>query len=99
MPVASQPRSATYGVDAPPAEIAILWLTAGLSCDGDTIAMTAAAQPRGFDRDAASIQSVRPGMATLGVSSKTGVGMNEHLDVLESGLLSARGVAVAGRAS
>src|SRR6202161_39129 len=26
-------------------EIDILWLTAGLSCDGDTIAMTAATQP------------------------------------------------------
>jgi hydrogenase small subunit len=45
MPVASQPRSAADGVHAPPAEIAILWLTAGLSCDGDTIAMTAATQP------------------------------------------------------
>jgi hydrogenase small subunit len=32
--------------DTPPvAEISILWLTAGLSCDGDTIAMTAATQP------------------------------------------------------
>ena len=45
MPVASHRRSATDGVHAPPAEIAILWLTAGLSCDGDTIAMTAATQP------------------------------------------------------
>src|SRR5215467_1375107 len=27
------------------AEIDILWLTAGLGCDGDTIAMTAATQP------------------------------------------------------
>jgi hydrogenase small subunit len=26
-------------------EIDILWITAGLSCDGDTIAMTAATQP------------------------------------------------------
>ena len=26
-------------------EISVLWLTAGLSCDGDTIAMTAATQP------------------------------------------------------
>src|SRR5271163_4177373 len=26
-------------------EIEVLWLTAGLSCDGDTIAMTAATQP------------------------------------------------------
>jgi hydrogenase small subunit len=30
---------------APIDEIAVLWLTAGLSCDGDTIAMTAATQP------------------------------------------------------
>ena len=32
---------------APPAisEIDILWITAGLGCDGDTIAMTAATQP------------------------------------------------------
>jgi hydrogenase small subunit len=29
----------------PPQEIDVLWLTAGLSCDGDTIAMTAATQP------------------------------------------------------
>jgi hydrogenase nickel incorporation protein HypB len=59
------------------------------------------AEAVGFDWDVAlaSIQSVRPGMVTLGVSSKTGTGMNEYLDVLESGLLSARGVAVAGRAS
>jgi hypothetical protein len=27
------------------AEIEVLWITAGLSCDGDTIAMTAATQP------------------------------------------------------
>ena len=27
------------------AEMSVLWLTAGLSCDGDTIAMTAATQP------------------------------------------------------
>ena len=26
-------------------EIEVLWITAGLSCDGDTIAMTAATQP------------------------------------------------------
>lgn len=29
----------------PIAEWHVLWLTAGLSCDGDTIAMTAATQP------------------------------------------------------
>ena len=27
------------------AELDILWITAGLSCDGDTVAMTAATQP------------------------------------------------------
>ena len=27
------------------AEVDVLWITAGLGCDGDTIAMTAAAQP------------------------------------------------------
>ncbi len=27
------------------AEIHILWMTAGLGCDGDTVAMTAATQP------------------------------------------------------
>src|ERR1700743_2386939 len=30
---------------APIQEIDILWITAGLGCDGDTIAMTAATQP------------------------------------------------------
>ena len=30
---------------SPIAEIDVLWLTAGLGCDGDTIAMTAATQP------------------------------------------------------
>ena len=30
---------------SPISEIDVLWLTAGLSCDGDTIAMTAATQP------------------------------------------------------
>ena len=42
-----------------------------------------------FDWDAAlaNIQAVRPGMRTLGVSAKTGAGMNEYLALLESGLL------------
>ena len=30
---------------APIPEIDVLWITGGLSCDGDTIAMTAATQP------------------------------------------------------
>ena len=32
-------------VSPPIAEIDVLWITAGLGCDGDTIAMTAATQP------------------------------------------------------
>ena len=32
-------------VTAPIREIDVLWINAGLSCDGDTIAMTAATQP------------------------------------------------------
>jgi hydrogenase small subunit len=43
------PTSIPYGqkTQQPPAipEIDILWITAGLSCDGDTIAITAATQP------------------------------------------------------
>ena len=35
---------ASYG-DKPVTEIDVLWITAGLGCDGDTIAMTAATQP------------------------------------------------------
>jgi hydrogenase small subunit len=27
------------------AELDVLWITAGLSCDGDTVSMTAATQP------------------------------------------------------
>ena len=34
-----------HGDALPVADISILWLTAGLGCDGDTIAMTAATQP------------------------------------------------------
>ena len=81
MPVASQPRSAP-GVNAPPAEIAILWLTAGLGCDGDTIAMTARdpAEHRGSAerrhpldpaRQAATIPSWPPKWATSSSSSFT----------------------------
>ncbi|HYZ82930.1 MAG TPA: hydrogenase expression protein HypE [Bryobacteraceae bacterium] len=35
----------SYKIAGPIKEIDILWLSAGLSCDGDTIAMTAATQP------------------------------------------------------
>jgi hydrogenase nickel incorporation protein HypB len=46
----------------------------------------------GFDRDAAlaSVQAVRPGMKVLQLSAKTGRGMDELVDLLESGLLAAR---------
>src|SRR4051794_24275887 len=44
-----EPAPIPYGrkTQQPPAipEIDVLWLTAGLGCDGDTIAMTAATQP------------------------------------------------------
>src|SRR3984893_15033186 len=36
---------ATLGGTAPISEIHILWMTAGLGCDGDTMAVTAATQP------------------------------------------------------
>src|SRR5579859_7567396 len=38
-------RSGAVGSATRIDEIDILWLTAGLSCDGDTIAMTGATQP------------------------------------------------------
>src|SRR6201995_3994614 len=40
-PSLPQPSSRRPGVS----EVHILWLTAGLSCDGDTISVTAAEQP------------------------------------------------------
>ena len=59
------------------------------------------AEPVGFDWAAAlaSIQSVRPGMRTLGVSARTGAGMGEYLALLESGLAAARALAMAGAAA
>src|SRR5437763_16819715 len=33
------------GRPAEPADLDVIWLTAGLSCDGDTISITAATQP------------------------------------------------------
>ena len=33
------------GTQIPIAELDVLWITAGLGCDGETIAMTAATQP------------------------------------------------------
>jgi hydrogenase nickel incorporation protein HypB len=59
------------------------------------------AEAVGFDWDAAlaSIQSVRPGMRTLGVSARSGMGMSEYLALLESGLAAARGMVAAGGAA
>jgi hydrogenase small subunit len=38
--------SSTYpGKTAPPSDVHILWITAGLSCDGDSVSVTAAEQP------------------------------------------------------
>lgn len=56
------------------------------------------AEAAGFDWAAAlgNIQSVRPGMQTLGVSARTGAGMTDYLGVLEAGLLAAREGAVTG---
>ncbi len=56
------------------------------------------AEAVGFDWPAAlaSVQAVRPGMKVLGVSARSGAGMNEYLELLEAGLAAARGAAVAG---
>src|SRR5271169_2137865 len=37
--------ASTSGAGSPIKELDVLWVTAGLGCDGDTIAMTAATQP------------------------------------------------------
>ncbi len=44
-----------------PEEISVLWLTAGLGCDGDTIAMTAATRPSLEDL----VQGIIPGVPKL----------------------------------
>ena len=45
MPNSSQYADGADSAAIPITEIHILWITAGLGCDGDTIAMTAATQP------------------------------------------------------
>jgi len=45
MPQPPHPCSGRAETDPPNGEIAILWLTAGLSCDGETVALTGATQP------------------------------------------------------
>src|ERR1700737_253157 len=44
-PVGQRAGDPASGMTGAIREIDILWMTAGLSCDGDTIAMTAATQP------------------------------------------------------
>src|SRR6201996_9500446 len=43
--MSSRSSSANGATAAPPAEVHILWITAGLSCDGDSVSVTAAEQP------------------------------------------------------
>ena len=45
MATAVRSRDSRSSREGPIAEMTILWLSAGLSCDGETIAMTAASQP------------------------------------------------------
>jgi Ni,Fe-hydrogenase I small subunit len=51
-------------------EIDILWITAGLSCDGDTIAMTAASNPSIEDLVLGAIPGI-PKIHFLNRASKT----------------------------
>ena len=39
------PRDHAQGEAAPFSEIDVLWITAGLGCDGDTVSITASTQP------------------------------------------------------
>ena len=43
--MSSRSSSANGATAAPPSEVHILWITAGLSCDGDSVSVTAAEQP------------------------------------------------------
>src|SRR5580700_11654380 len=45
MPSSPQQSLGSGSAPVPIKEIHVLWITAGLGCDGDTIAMTAATQP------------------------------------------------------
>ncbi|MEP6687025.1 MAG: hydrogenase nickel incorporation protein HypB [Gemmatimonadales bacterium] len=84
--------SVTEGEDKP-----LKYPTIFNTSDVALITKTDLAEPAGFDWSTAlaSIQSVRPGMQTLGVSARTGAGMNDYLALLESSLLAARGAALA----
>ena len=43
--MSSRSSSSDGATAAPPSEVHILWITAGLSCDGDSVSVTAAEQP------------------------------------------------------
>jgi hydrogenase nickel incorporation protein HypB len=85
--------SVTEGEDKP-----LKYPTIFNTSDVALITKTDMAEAAGFDWEAATanIQSVRPGMQTLGVSAKTGAGMDEYLALLEAGLSATRGTAVTG---
>ena len=87
--------SVTEGEDKP-----LKYPTIFNTSDVALVTKTDLAEAAGFDWGAAlaSIQSVRPGMQTLGVSARTGAGMDEYLALLESGFLAARGTTAVGGA-
>src|ERR1700751_1215406 len=43
--MAKSPKSSTPAKSSAPSEVHILWITAGLGCDGDSVSVTAAEQP------------------------------------------------------
>jgi hypothetical protein len=67
------------------AEIDILWMTVGLRSDGDTIVVTAPTQP-----------SIEDLVLRSSVSAKTGEGMPECLEFLESRRVPSRAAAPVG---
>ena len=85
--------SVTEGEDKP-----LKYPTIFNTSDVALVTKTDLSEAAGFDWAAAhaSIQAVRPGMQTMGVSARTGAGMSDYLALLESSLLSARGAALAG---
>ena len=63
-----------HGDTLPIADISILWITAGLGCDGDTIAMTAATQPSIEDLVSGAPSLDPEGQASTILSSPTKTG-------------------------
>jgi hydrogenase nickel incorporation protein HypB len=85
--------SVTEGEDKP-----LKYPTIFNTADVAIITKTDLADAAGFDWAAtlANIQSVRPGMRILGVSARTGEGMDQLLALLEAERLASRGEALAG---